>query len=797
MLRLTSTLLLSISLSFLLQAQNASNFNTTVLSVTDDYNIGDRSYNEVWGFTDRNGLEYAILGGRERTIIYEIDKPKDPIEVANIPGPNSIWRDMKSFGDYIYVVADRGTEGLLIIDMSEAPGNITFSNWKPFLTVNGDTRTLEKCHNLYIDENGIAYLSGCNVNGGGVLMVDLATEPGVPQFIGPATSRYSHDVFVRGDTVYSSDLSDGFFSITDVSNKQAPRLLATQQTTRTFTHNVWLSDDGNYLFTTDEKPDAFIDAYDISDLEDIKLVDTYRPIDTENTGVIPHNVHYKDGFLVISYYSDGIRIVDASRPENLIEVGGYDTTPKTGSQDGCWGAFPYLPSGLVLASDMNFGLFVLEIDYKRAAYLEGIVTDALTGLALNDVEITIQSPAPNFETTAPNGSYRTGHSEGGTFRVTYDKAGYNPVVVETEFINGEITIQDIEMNSLESREISGTIRTEDGSGIPGNVSVYGRGETYTAQADENGNFILNSVPVNVYNVTIGAWGYQEQFIKNLKLEDNDIINVTLIEGYQDGFAADQGWIVESDASTGDWEREVPIGTAFEGEVINPAEDDPDDNGNFAFVTDNELGAFNEYDVDNGTVTLSSPIFDLSQYENPLLSYSTWFYNGGDFSTLNDDLSIYLSNGDSTILLEQITTNSEEWRVSTFELKDLISLSETMQLVVQTADLGEQHLVEAGFDAFQIVDQTTTSNENLLNTAAEVQIIPNPFSQTFDLRYQLPELAGQAQLRILNQLGQIQHQEILSSNSHQIQLSLSIPSGIYYLQIIHPEGGQITKRLIKQ
>ncbi|MEO0340927.1 MAG: choice-of-anchor B family protein, partial [Bacteroidota bacterium] len=624
MIRQSIFFLFSLSLSVLSLAQPAGNLNTTLISVMDDYNIGDRSYNEVWGFTDKNGLEYAILGARERTIIYEIAEPADPIEVANIPGPNSIWRDMKSFGDFIYVVADRGTDGLLIIDMSEAPRNITYTNWKPFLTVGADTRTLEKCHNLYIDENGIAYLAGCNVNGGGVLMVDIASEPGVPQFIGPATFRYSHDVFVRGDTVYSSDLVDGFFSVTDVSNKQSPRLLATQPTTRTFTHNAWLSDDGNYLFTTDEKSDAFVDAYDISDLDNIKLVDTYRPIATENMGVIPHNVHYKDGFLVISYYSDGVRIVDASRPENLIEVGGYDTTPKTGNADGCWGAFPYLPSGLVLASDMNFGLFVLEVDYKRAAYLEGTVTDAFTGLALNDVEITIQSPAPNFELSAPDGSYKTGQSEAGIFRVTYSKEGYNPVVIETEFIGGEVLIQDVELNTLESREISGTIRDVDGQGIPGgHVTVYGRGLSYTAKSNADGSFILSGVPVNVYNITIGAWGYKEQFIKNLRLENNDIINVTLTEGYQDGFAADQGWTVASSASTGDWEREVPIGTVFEGETINPDADVPDDNGVFAFITGNEVGAFNAFDVDNGIVTLSSPIFDLSQYENPLLEYATW------------------------------------------------------------------------------------------------------------------------------------------------------------------------------
>ena len=80
--------------------------------------------------------------------------------------------------------------------------------------------------------------------------------------------------------------------------------------------------------------------------------------------VIPHNTHVFGDYLVTSYYTSGVTIIDASDPFNLIEVAYYDTSPSSGgSFDGCWGAYPYLPSGLILATDQQEGLFVLHTPY--------------------------------------------------------------------------------------------------------------------------------------------------------------------------------------------------------------------------------------------------------------------------------------------------------------------------------------------------------------------------------------------------------------------------------------------------
>ena len=45
------------------------------------------------------------------------------------------------------------------------------------------------------------------------------------------------------------------------------------------------------------------------------------------------------------------------------EIAYYDTSPdyEGGEFEGCWGAYPFLPSGLILATDQQTGLHILEI----------------------------------------------------------------------------------------------------------------------------------------------------------------------------------------------------------------------------------------------------------------------------------------------------------------------------------------------------------------------------------------------------------------------------------------------------
>jgi choice-of-anchor B domain-containing protein len=319
----------------------------------------DQGLNDVWGYVDKSGNEYAIVGVVNGTSIVDVTDPSEPTELFFIAGPTSVWRDMKTYGDYAYIVHDSfsngESQGLLIIDLSDIEnGNIA--------TNSIFSLTYSRFHNIFIDENGVAYLFGGDYDNGGVLMYDLTTDPQNPIYLGEFEEAYLHDGMVRGDTLWGSAVYEGLLMAIDVSDKSNLEIIGTVSTPHSFTHNAWVSDDGNTVFTTDEVAGAYIAAVDVSDVSNMTVIDQIQSWSPE-TDVIPHNTHVMGKYLVTSYYCDGVTVVDASDPTNLQEVAYYDTSFSSGGTfSGAWGAYPWLPSGNILVSDRQEGLHVLAIN---------------------------------------------------------------------------------------------------------------------------------------------------------------------------------------------------------------------------------------------------------------------------------------------------------------------------------------------------------------------------------------------------------------------------------------------------
>ena len=86
----------------------------------------------------------------------------------------------------------------------------------------------------------------------------------------------------------------------------------------------------------------------------------------------------------MSYYHDGVYVYNMNDPKNPEVIAWYDTYPQNGEQysgfEGCWGIYPYLPSGNLLAFDMTNGLFVLRMD--AAAGNERVNAEAGTDLLI-------------------------------------------------------------------------------------------------------------------------------------------------------------------------------------------------------------------------------------------------------------------------------------------------------------------------------------------------------------------------------------------------------------------------------
>jgi len=747
----------------------------------------DVRLSNIWGWTAPDSTEYALVGTQRGVSIVSLKDPRNPREVAAVPGSTSSWREIKSWGNHAYIVTDQsGTaDGLLIIDLSKLPDSVTYVNWKP--TIEG-LGTLGRAHTLFIDEKGICYIYGSQLNGGGAIIADVATNPKAPIYLGKGNSVYVHDGYVRNDTLYAAEIYDGRVAIYDAKDKMNVKLLATQNTPSRFTHNTWLSDNGKYLFTTDEVQNAPIAAYDISNLDDIQEVTEFRRQETLNRGVVPHNVHVKDRFLVTAYYTDGVNIIDATQPDNLIEVGNYDTYPGgDGGFNGAWGAYPYFPSGTIVVSDISNGLFVLKPTYIKAAFLNGKVTDAVTGQPISDVTIQVQSAQLNDRKTDLAGDYKTGQAIAGTFSVLFSKAGYESKTLQAGLQNDSVTILNTALMPLITYNVTGrAIQAGNNAGVANaKILVVNDTFTYETTADVAGNFNLNAVIAGSYDLYVGAWGYLQKVERNIIIDNNKTVTVALNRGYQDDFVLDLGWTQQNEgANTGDWERGIPIGTNFNGLLANPGEDIASDEGRACYMTGNGGGSAGDDDVDGGTVRLLSPSMDLTTYQNPIISYYTWFFNDGGNNNPDDSLVVRLSNGLDTITLETLKNSQSTWHPkSSFRVKDFITLTNNMIIWFETGDAAPNlHVVEAAVDAFLVAEGVPTPVAEIESNLLSITAFPNPFSQQIKLQYQLPEATDKTALLVYNVMGQLIENITIENQNGIIELGNLYNNGVYFIKL---------------
>ncbi len=514
----------------------AGQLNLDSISHIDYQALHSANLNDVWGYVDEFGNEYAIVGTTLGTSIVDLSDPANPSEIFWLPGSESVWRDPKVFGDYAYITTE-AEDGLAIIDLSPLPSSTTL----PTTVYSGPpSNQWLSAHNCFADENGILYIFGANRGNGGAIMLDVATTPMAPVEVGEFDNWYVHDGYARNDTLYLAHISDGFLSIVDIANKSNPLLLGTQNTPNTFTHNIWLSDNGEVVFTTDELSGSFVASYDITNPTNITKLDQIQS--SPGQGVIPHNTFVLNDYLVTSYYSDGVTIHDATYPYNLIEVGYYDTYPQqTTSYDGCWGAYPYFPSGLILASDMEEGLFILNPTYQKASYLEGTVTDLNTSLAIDNVSVQI-SGNNQIDNSNSLGFYATGMLNTGSVDVDFTKVGYFPKTETVSLSQGVITNLSTQLTPIPPYSLTVKV-LEQASGNPianAQIKLEHALITHTGSANAIGEESFTLFYQDTYDINVGVWGYNYSCFTQIIDQNTATLTIELIPGYHDNFEFDLG-----------------------------------------------------------------------------------------------------------------------------------------------------------------------------------------------------------------------------------------------------------------
>ena len=325
----------------------------------------NNTYNEVWGFV-MNNKEFAVIGSTAGTHIFDVTDAENSKEVQFIAGedfgPAIIHRDYHDRNGYLYAVSDEGNSSLQIIDLKHLPDSA--------VVVYDSNELIETSHNIFIDETkNILY--ACNVrapnlgwSSTSLALYDI-NEPSTPvhlmDYEVPGTGSGVHDMWVRNDTAILNNGYDGLF-IVDFSDLNSPQLLGslTEYPDKGYNHSGWPTSDLKTYVMADENWGYDMKVLDISNLSNIDVTTTFNPEIDANS--IAHNQIIKGDLLYVSSYHDGLQVYNISEPENPTKVASFSTyaLDDHDSYRGAWGVYPLLPSGTILVSDMQYGLFVLK-----------------------------------------------------------------------------------------------------------------------------------------------------------------------------------------------------------------------------------------------------------------------------------------------------------------------------------------------------------------------------------------------------------------------------------------------------
>lgn len=616
-----------------------------------DFGEGPGGGNDCWGYVSPSGREYALIGLSMGTGVVEVTDPSAPVIVTVVDGPNSLWRDVKTYQTYAYAVSEGGG-GIQVIDLSNVDGGEA-------MVVNTIlTGGIESTHNVAIDEtSGYLYRTGGNSRG---LRVYSLANPANPTYVGQWNSRYVHDAQIVTYTSgpyagrqiafccagFNNGWSQTGLTILDVTNKNSMFVRAhLQYSINRYSHQGWLSPDRQYFYLGDEldengtRPSTTY-VIDVSDLDNPVEVDTI----TNGNQAITHNLYTLGDRMYAANYRSGLRVFEFDTPTTANEIAWFDTYPSDDwdAFNGLWNVYPFLPSGIVFGSDLEKGLFVWWVG------------DPL-------VEIAYPSGIPDI--VSPDGD--------------------------------SLVVQIDELNPGDLDASSPRLFYDDGAGWVESPLASLGGGAFRADfpALPCGTELRWFVGARSTNGILWADPPEAPYTANQALVAT---SETVV--FEDDMEQDRGWIsgdTTDGANAGFFERGDPIGS-----MAQP-EDDHTPGGSLCWITD-----VTSTGVNGGKVTLFTPTFDLADMHDPVMSFWFWFFKEAG-STGSDKFKVDLTN-DGGVTWNEVEymqhngrTTLGSWRYRRYHIADYVTLTNQIQVRFRVNDGGLSDEIEAAVDDFKI------------------------------------------------------------------------------------------------
>lgn len=638
---------------------------------------------DCWGWTDpQTGKEYAIAGMTQSTAFVDISDPRDLKYLGTLPTTtgNSAWRDMKVYANHVYIVSDgNGQHGMQVFDLTQLrtadPNNPqTFSNTALYTGVSSS-------HNIAINEDtGYAYIVGSNRASGGLHIVDLS-NPSVPVEAGNfSADGYTHDAQIVSYTGPDNDYTgreiafvsnEDTLTIVDVTNKNNPTQISRNgYPNDAYTHQSWLTEDHRFVYLCDELDEDGINGT-VTHVWDCLDLDSpiYLGAHNGTTRAIDHNLYIKDDYIYLASYSAGLRIleIDSQAPLALNEVAFFDTYP-TDTDTDFDGAWSCYPF------------------YESGVVFVNDRQNGVFVVRINPLQFNFPSGTPELIQPA-----------GGVTEFTVEVTGFagtpQPGTGQLHVDRGN-GFEVFPMNEASPNVYEGVFPATNCGDM---IDYY-----ISAEASDGSRLVFPyAAPDEVFTAVSG----------------NSTSNA-----FTDDFETNQGWNVTGDATDGLWERAAPNGDGTRGDPTL----DGDGSGQ-CYVTGNGAG---NTDVDGGTTTLTSPIFDATGGGNTVaatLCYWRWYSNDVGNAPNSDIFEVDISNdgGNTWNVVEVVGPGGNEvsggWFYKEFLIGNFVTPTDQMQVRFRASDLGNGSVVEAAIDGvcIDIVNCQSTifapvENVNIVN-----------------------------------------------------------------------------------
>lgn len=790
----------------------------------------------IWGYADESG-EYALLTDFGSLEVIDVTDPEHPVVASRVPTVGFDLKEVKTYREYAYCVNQVGP--IQIVDLSDPYQAYTIATYS--------SPSIPGSHNIWCSDDGFAYVALMGAGNSDLRILDLSdplrpVERGQWQHVEQGGLLACHDVYVRNDTCFASWFGAGLY-ILDVRNKDYPYQIQHIVYPQQATHNAWPTTDGHHVFTTDERPGGQLLTWEL----DGGVVTPVGHYMTDGAATI-HNVHVKGPLAYISYYTAGVRVVDITNPGAPEEMGRFDTHRFAGpSMNGCWGVYPYAPSGTIYASDMENGLYLLRYEDARDGFARGFVRiHGAEGSRLGGAELRF------IEAGVRVVSDRTGYFQAtlfpGRHTVRVDHPDFRRETFTVSITTRETTTKDVILDPLPGpvefvAEPGAPVALGDGRlRVAARVRAQGapveavtlryrsggaggfRGVPMLASAPESEEYV-GFIPVQLPGTLV------QYFIEAADEAGETAFAPAeapaVLSSYEAGpagwapllladFEADAGGFTvgspDDAGAHGAWERAIPHPVVpdtilIAGRMAQPNADTTVNGPGYCFLT--EIGApgapYSEHAVD-GRTTLNSPVFDLAGAAAARLEFMLWYANDLAGNRRQDPFLVEGSSdgGATWRVIETVRVPEPGWQSMTVDLGSRLVLSSEFQIRFVAAEVVRPGLIEAAIDDVRVM-----TTQGIGGGAPEIgpvllrQNTPNPFNPSTIITYQLKE-PRQVRLEVYDVAGHLVRRLVdgrEERGDHAVVWDgrdvrgFSTPSGVYFYRLAAEDFTDSRKMLL--